>query len=107
MNATSTIHSVFRRGWAVALLLAGCAGTATSLSTGEYVDDGIISGRIKTRLFYDPMVSAFQVHVETHRRRVQLSGFVDSVEQKARAEEIARAVPGISEVRNDLIVKSK
>lgn len=106
MNAT-TFHSVRRRGWVVAVLLAGCAGTATSPSTGEYVDDGVISGRIKTRLFYDPLVSAFQVQVETYRRQVQLSGFVDTAEQKVRAEEIARTVPGISGVRNDLIVKSK
>jgi osmotically-inducible protein OsmY len=105
MNAIS--HSVYRRGWVVALLLAGCAGTATSPSIGEYVDDGVISGHIKTRLFYDPVVSAFQVQVETYRRQVQLSGFVDTAEQKVRAEEIARTVPGISEVRNDLIVKSK
>jgi len=90
-----------------ALLMSGCAGGPTQESTGEYIDDAAISAKVKTELFRDPDVSGFQTQVESYKGQVQLSGFVDTPEQKAKAAEIARSIPGVKSVKNNLIVKSK
>ena len=84
----------------------GCAGTPTRQSAGEYVDDAAITTKVKTALFQDPAVSGFDVGVDTFKGQVQLNGFVDTPEQKARAEQLARAVPGVVEVGNKLSVKT-
>jgi osmotically-inducible protein OsmY len=89
----------------LALTSAGCAGTRYHRSTGAYLDDKGITTRVKTALFRDPMVSGFDVHVNTFRGDVQLSGFVDSQQQKERAAEIAREVSGVQAVTNNLEVK--
>lgn len=91
---------------ALAVVLSGCAGTATSRSTGEFVDDTTLSTKVKTALFQDPVVSGFDVGLDVFRGHVQLNGFVDTPEQKARAEQIARSVPGVTGVGNQLTVKT-
>lgn len=88
------------------VLSSGCAGTATRESTGEYVDDTATTAKVKTELIRDPVVKARQVEVETFRGTVQLSGFVDTDEQKSRAAEIARTVTGVKEVKNNITVKT-
>lgn len=89
----------------LALLPAGCAGTATRESTGEYVDDAGITAKVKAAFVRDPVVKALDVKVETFKGVVQLSGFVDSAEQKSRAEQIARNTTGVQSVRNNIAVK--
>jgi len=83
----------------------GCAGTATRDSTGQYVDDSVITTKVKSSLLGDDAVKSFAVSVETHKRVVQLSGFVDTAEQKAAAGRDAWAVAGVKDVHNNLIVK--
>jgi osmotically-inducible protein OsmY len=85
--------------------LLGCAGSRTRASTGEYIDDSAISTKVKTALHADEDVSGFQVNVETFKGVVQLSGFVDTAAQAQKAEQIARRVEGVEEVRNNLTVK--
>lgn len=87
-----------------ALLLAavGCAGTSTRESTGEYLDDTVITTRVKTAIFNEPSLKVFQINVETYRNVVQLSGFVSSRADMAKAVEITRTVKGVSSVRNDM-----
>ncbi len=87
------------------LFTSGCAGTATRESTGEYIDDAGITAKVKTAFVRDPSVSALDVKVETFKGTVQLSGFVDSQEQKARAEQVARSISGVQEVRNNIAIK--
>ena len=87
--------------------LQACAPTATRESTGEYLDDSAITAKIKTKLLGDPTVSGFAVSVETFRGRVVLSGFVNSQAQVDRAVALAREVPGVSEVKSALVIKSK
>ncbi|MFT3831049.1 MAG: BON domain-containing protein [Opitutaceae bacterium] len=87
------------------LWTAGCTATATRESTGEYIDDTSITARVKLALVNDKRVRARDVEVETFRGTVQLSGFVDSAEQKASAGEIAAATAGVRRVQNDLVVK--
>ena len=85
----------------------GCASTSTRESTGEYVDDSTITTKLKTAFATDPTVSAFAVHVKTYKGVVQLSGFVNTQQEKDKAEEIARGVNGVKSVTNSLIVKPK
>jgi hyperosmotically inducible protein len=89
----------------LALGSAGCTGDRYQRSTGEYIDDKTIGSKVKAALFGDKEVSGFAVNVDTYRGVVQLSGFVDTAEQKNRAGEVARAVQGVREVRNNLVVK--
>jgi osmotically-inducible protein OsmY len=89
----------------LALLPVGCAGTATRESTGEYVDDAGITAKVKTAFVRDPVVKALDVKVETFKGVVQLSGFVDTPDQKVRAEQIARNTPGVQSVKNNIAIK--
>lgn len=87
------------------LVLVGCAGGPETKSTGQYIDDAAITTKVKTALFKDAEISGFQVDVDTFKGRVQLSGFVDTPEEKQRAADIARGVQGVQEVINNLVVK--
>lgn len=90
---------------AMATLQFGCAGTSTRESTGEYVDDSAITAKVKSALASDSSVSAMDVHVETYKGTVSLSGFVDTADQKSRASTLAKNVPGVQKVDNNISVK--
>jgi osmotically-inducible protein OsmY len=83
----------------------GCASTRTKESTGGYVDDSVITTKVKSAIFTDPALKVFQINVETFKGEVQLSGFVDSHEMAKKAGEAARSVHGVVGVKNNLIVK--
>ena len=98
-------------GFAVCLigaipLFTGCAATETRSSTGQQLDDSAITAKVKSQLLADPQVSGLQVNVETFKGQVQLSGYVNSPDERTKAEQIARKVEGVKNVSNDLIVKS-
>ncbi|MBC8009563.1 MAG: BON domain-containing protein [Burkholderiales bacterium] len=92
-------------GLCAASLATGCASTATSSSTGEYVDDSAITVKVKSAFVKDPIVKALDVSVETYKGVVQLSGFVGTPEEKRQAEAVAANVKGVTGVKNGLIVK--
>jgi hyperosmotically inducible periplasmic protein len=81
--------------------------STTPRTTGEYVDDKILTGKIKTKFASDPVVAAHQVNVDVRQGTVLLSGFVDSAEQKSRAGELAQSEPGVKQVDNQLVVKPR
>ncbi len=85
--------------------MAACTATETRESTGEYVDSAAVSTKVRTAIARDESLSIFDINVTTFRGVVQLSGFVDSTEQKARAERIAASVDGVQEVRNNIDVR--
>jgi osmotically-inducible protein OsmY len=85
--------------------MAGCAGTRTSESTGEYMDNSVITAKVKAAILEDPILKVFQINVESFKGEVQLSGFVDSAEASARAVQIARGVKGVTSVKNSMVVK--
>ena len=85
--------------------VAACAPITGRETAGEYVDDATITARVKTAIFQEPSLKSMQVSVETMQDVVQLSGFVDSQQARSRAGDVARAVPGVRSVRNDLIVR--
>jgi osmotically-inducible protein OsmY len=93
----------------VALVLiatfTACASTPKQESTGEYVDDSVITTKIKSLLVADDFLKSFEISVETRKGVVQLSGFVGTQEAVNKAGQIARGVGGVKSVRNDLIVK--
>jgi osmotically-inducible protein OsmY len=84
---------------------AGCASTRTQESTGEYVDDSVITTKVKSLLAADDFLKSFQISVETFQGTVQLSGFVNSQKAVDKAVEIVRSVKGVKSLKNNLIVK--
>lgn len=74
-------------------------------TVGEVVDDGIVTTKVKAALIAEPMTKARQINVATNEGVVQLSGFVDSAEEKSKATEVARSVSGVREVDNELDIK--
>jgi len=85
--------------------VAACAPTPTREGTGEYIDDSVITSKVKAAFAADPTVKATQVSVETFKGTVQLSGFVDSRESAQRAVEIARGIKGVKSVKNDTVIR--
>jgi len=85
--------------------LAACATTRTQSSAGEYVDDSVITTKVKTLLATDDFLKSFDIGVETFKGTVQLSGFVNSQKATDRAVEFTRSVNGVVSVKNNLIVK--
>jgi osmotically-inducible protein OsmY len=83
----------------------GCASTSKQESTGEYIDDSVITTKVKAEIFGDDSLKSSEINVETFKGVVQLSGFVDSREQINRAVELARGVKGVTAVKNDMQVK--
>jgi osmotically-inducible protein OsmY len=71
----------------------------------EYVDDSVITTKVKALLAEDDFLKSFQISVETYKGTVQLSGFVGSQKAVDKAGEIARSVKGVKTVKSDLIVK--
>ena len=91
-----------------AILLAsllGCAGTPTKEGTGEYVDDTVITTKVKAAIFNEPSLKSAEINVETFKGTVQLSGFVSSRADINKAVEVARGVKGVTSVKNDMRVK--
>jgi osmotically-inducible protein OsmY len=85
--------------------LAACSATPTKESTGQYVDNSVLTAKVKTAIFNDPSLKTLEITVETFKGEVQLSGFVSSVDQANRAVAVAKGVPGVTSVKNDMRVK--
>ena len=85
--------------------LVACASTSKQEGAGEYVDDSVITTKVKTMLASDDFLKSFEISVETYKGTVQLSGFVDSQKAIDKAGEIARGVKGVKSVKNNLNVK--
>jgi osmotically-inducible protein OsmY len=85
--------------------LLGCASTAKHEGTGEYVDDSVITTKVKAAIFNEPSLKSAEINVETFKGVVQLSGFVSSSSEISKAAEVARGVQGVKSVKNDMRVK--
>ena len=80
----------------------GCGSTAKTEGTGEYVDDSVITAKVKTAIFNDSTLKVNEINVETFKGVVQLSGFVNSQADINKAVQIARGVAGVKSVKNDM-----
>ncbi len=85
--------------------LAACASTPKQESAGEFIDDSVITAKVKALLANDDFLKSFQISVESRKGIVILSGFVDSQKALERAGEITRDVKGVVSVHNALVVK--
>ncbi len=85
--------------------LLGCAGTSTKEGTGEYVDDTVITTKVKAAIFNEPSLKSAEINVETFKGTVQLTGFVGSRADINKAVEVARKISGVKSVKNDMLVK--
>ena len=99
---------MFIRCFMLVVLITGfaaCASTSKQEGAGEYVDDSVITTKVKSQLAADDFLKSFEISVETYKGIVQLSGFVGSQQAVDKAGEIARGVQGVKSVENDLNVK--
>ncbi len=99
MNKSSVLMVVLLIG------LAGCAGTPTQDSTGEYIDDASITTKVKSGMIADKQVSALHISVETIKGVVHLTGSADTRQEANKASTIARGVAGVKSVDNDIHIK--
>ncbi len=89
------------------LVAAGCTHAGHERTAGEVVDDSAITSKVKSALLAEKDVNSFDIKVKTFEGTVQLSGFVDSQWQIDKAGQVAAAVNGVRNVKNDLIHKPK
>ena len=87
------------------LTMGGCAVTRDQSTGGQYVDDSTITTQVKARFAESPVVSAMAIKVETLNGTVLLSGFAKNSEERKTAESIARNVPHVKAVKNEIVVR--
>jgi len=87
--------------------MVGCASTSQKEGTGEYIDDSVITTKVKAAIFKEESLKSTEINVETFKGVVQLSGFVNSAADIAKAVEVARTVKGVTSVKNDMQLKAK
>lgn len=86
-------------------LIAACSSTPSQQSTGQAIDDGVVTAKVKAKLIEDPVTKAHQINVDTFKGTVQLSGFVESDQARARALQLARGTDGVKSVKDSLQVR--
>src|SRR5664279_2863750 len=102
-NLTRNI-SIFVGMLFIAMML-GCASTTKQESTGQYVDDTVLTTKVKAAIFDEKSLKSAEINVETFKGVVQLSGFVDSAAAESTAVSVARKVEGVQSVKNDMRLK--
>ena len=85
--------------------LVGCAPTEKRAGTGQYIDDTVITAKVKGALVADPELKATEIQVDTFKGMVQLSGFVAAPEHVQKAERLVREIEGVTSVKNDIAIK--
>lgn len=86
-------------------IFLGCASSPKQEGTGEYVDDTVITSKVKAAILGEPSLKSSEINVETFKGVVQLSGFVQSPADINKAVEVARTVKGVRSVKNDMRAK--
>jgi osmotically-inducible protein OsmY len=87
------------------VVVAGCTATPNRASTGQNIDDTVITTKVKAKLIDDPLTKAHQISVETYKGTVQLSGFVETAAESSQAARIANGVDGVKQVKNSLVLR--
>jgi osmotically-inducible protein OsmY len=87
------------------LTAGGCASTPKQEGTGEYIDDTVVTSKVKAAILNEPSLSSAEINVETFKGVVQLSGFVNSKADINKAVSVARSVSGVTSVKNDMRLK--
>jgi osmotically-inducible protein OsmY len=102
-----TLHRILQVLVCIGLLsaLLACAATQKHESTGQYIDNSVITTKVKTAIFNEATLKTLQVNVKTYKAVVQLNGFVDSAQSVSKAGEVAGRVEGVARVENNLVVQ--
>ena len=103
MNQFKRISAAFVA--VVLMAVAGCASTPKQEGTQEYVDDSVITTKVKAAIFGESTLKSTEINVETFKGVVQLSGFVSTQANIYKAAELARGVSGVTNVKNDMRLK--
>lgn len=85
--------------------LTGCAVKQKDETVGQYLDGGVITTTVKSKLLADKQLKNTTITVTTFHNTVQLSGFVNSNKQRLHAAEVAMSVEGVKNVDNALVIK--
>lgn len=104
MNKLGKYFSALMLAFALTSMV-GCAATSKQEGTGQYVDDSVITAKVKALIFEDAALKVAEINVETFKGVVQLSGFVSSQAAANKAVEVARSVTGVKSVKNDMRIK--
>lgn len=104
MNRLKNISALFFLSTLLALMV-GCASTAKHEGTGEYIDDTLITTKVKAAIINEPTLKVAEINVETFKGVVQLSGFVHDAADINKAGQVARGVKGVVSVKNDIRLK--
>lgn len=94
---------------AILVTTVGCASTNNDTkkqSAGDYLDDAMITTKVKAAVLNEPTLKSYEINVETYKGVVQLSGFLSSQSDINKAVEVARGVKGVVSVKNDMRVKT-
>jgi len=89
----------------LAIAFSACKSTPTQMEASEYMDDSVITTKVKTAILREPKLKVAEVNVETHEGIVQLSGFVGNQECILLAGDVAKGVKGVKTVTNSLLIK--
>lgn len=87
------------------IFLVACNSKPKPQSAGEYLDDAVITTRVKAAILAEDSLKVSEINVETYKGVVQLSGFVGSSDDKSTAGKVARNVKGVDSVKNDIRIK--
>ncbi len=98
-------HKKFLVMFIIAVVLASCSAVSGRQSAGEYLDDSVITTKVKGAVFKESSLKTLDIGVETFQGVVQLSGFVDTPQESAKAEDLASRVRGVKSVKNNLVVR--
>lgn len=104
MQPVRTLIIVTAAVFGMTQITGGCASSPSDRAAGQVFDDGLITAKVKRAIFRQEGVSILDVEVNTYRGEVQLSGFVPDAEARRLAEEAARRVEGVKDVKNDIRV---
>lgn len=103
MKRTSLVLALFAATGLI--FLTACSATPTQESTGQYLDDSVITTKVKAAIFDEPTLKSAEINVETFKGVVQLSGFVSSRASATKAIEVTQGVTGVKSVKNDMRIK--
>jgi hyperosmotically inducible protein len=111
LRSINNMSKVLKTGVALALAVTatatmnGCAETRTHEATGQYVDDSVITAKVKAAIAREPSLKVSEINVETFKGVVQLSGFVSQASEITKAVSVARGIAGVQSVKDSLQVK--
>ncbi|RYY04702.1 MAG: BON domain-containing protein [Gammaproteobacteria bacterium] len=87
------------------IFLVACSSEPKKESAGEYLDDSVITTRVKAAILKEDSLKVSEINVETYKGIVQLSGFVSSRDDERTAVKLAKNVKGVKSVKDDIRLK--